>query len=164
MQATTRNSLSLDELFATTVERVYSFLVVRCGNTMTAEELTAETFAAASARFAEGRGSEVTLPWLITVARRRLVDHWRREQTHHRRIAGLIEQFDLSPEQVLRDTTVADVLADLPQKYRAALTLRYLDGFAVNEVAEALAMSYKATESLLSRARASFATAYKEHR
>ena len=48
------------------------------------------------------------------------------------------------------------MLASLPPHHRAALTLRYLDGLPVDEVAGHLGRSVHATESLLMRAKASF--------
>lgn len=46
--------------------------------------------------------------------------------------------------------------------HRAALTLRYLDGLAVAQVAEHLGRGVHATEALLVRARAAFRRAYTE--
>jgi RNA polymerase sigma-70 factor (ECF subfamily) len=67
------------------------------------------------------------------------------------------------PEEVLSQKAtclrVVEVLGQLPPDYRAALSARYADGSSVEEVARLLAKSYKATESLLSRARAAFRAA-----
>jgi len=49
-----------------------------CGDRHVAEALLAQTFENAAAHFTSGRGDEVTGAWLMTVAKRRLVDHWRR--------------------------------------------------------------------------------------
>jgi len=57
---------------------VYGYLFDRCRDRATAEDLTSETFLAA-ARTVRGRpDDEVTVPWLVGVARHKLVDHWRR--------------------------------------------------------------------------------------
>ncbi len=53
----------------------------------------------------------------------------------------------------------------LPQvhpHHRAALTLRYLDGLPVAQVAGHLGRTLHATEALLVRARAAFRTAYED--
>ena len=47
----------------------------------------------------------------------------------------------------------------LPVQTRQALLLRYREGMNVNEVAQILGRSYKATESLLTRGRALFRAA-----
>lgn len=44
--------------------------------------------------------------------------------------------------------------------HRAALTLRYLDGLPVPEVARALGRTVHATEAVLTRARAAFRRSY----
>jgi len=156
------NEMPLHDLFEATVDSVYSFLAARCGHSKLAEDLTGKTYLAASARFAEGRGSEVTVAWLLTVARRRLVDHWRNEDTRRRGFSQLVDLSVLSyDDDPFRTTSVDLALESLSQRYRAALTLRYLDDFSVGEVADALGLSYKATESVLSRARAAFAKAYR---
>jgi RNA polymerase sigma-70 factor (ECF subfamily) len=52
------------------------------------------------------------------------------------------------------------VLADLNPTYRAALVLRHVDGLSVSAVAGHLQRSVKATEQVLSRARAAFRDKY----
>jgi RNA polymerase sigma-70 factor, ECF subfamily len=53
-------------------------------------------------------------------------------------------------------------VARLPGPQRAALTLRYLDGLPVAEVAACLGRSVHATETLLVRARAALRQVYRE--
>jgi RNA polymerase sigma-70 factor (ECF subfamily) len=67
------------DMYLTSLPIVYGFLSLRVGgNRALAEDLTADTFAAAIRHYRAGRSDEVTISWLRTVARRRLVDHWRR--------------------------------------------------------------------------------------
>jgi RNA polymerase sigma factor (sigma-70 family) len=61
-----------------------------------------------------------------------------------------------------RSEHVLEALRSLPERQRLALSLRYLDEHSVAEVAEALGTTYRAAESVLARARSSFATAYRE--
>ena len=64
------------------------------------------------------------------------------------------------PEELLRERAtclrVVEVLGLLPLDYRRALVARYADGQSVEEVARLLGRSYKATESVLSRAKEAF--------
>jgi RNA polymerase sigma-70 factor (ECF subfamily) len=61
------------------------------------------------------------------------------------------------------DALVArQVLGSLGTPHQAALTLRYVDGLGVPEVAEHLGRTVHATEALLVRARTAFRTAYRE--
>ena len=51
----------------------------RCGPPALAEDLTAETFLAAVDAVRGSDPPSVTLPWIMGVARHKLVDHWRRQ-------------------------------------------------------------------------------------
>lgn len=154
---------TLSDVFEREVQAVFGFLLVRCGSRAVAEDLTGETFAAASRRFAEGRGDEVTTPWLRTVAKRRLIDHWRSEFRHNRRVDALKDSTERRPApESDPDGLIEAAVGTLPLRQRTALVLRYLDGFSTKEVADMLGSSYKATESLLGRSRTAFIDAYGE--
>ena len=133
----------------------------RCGDPVLAEEITAQTFEAAARQFAHGCGSEVTPAWLTVVAKRRLVDHWRHLAARSRaveRLAGTQPSCD-EPSRVGPDDDVTEALEALPTRQRTVLTLRYLDDWGIDEIAERLGISYRTVESLLARARRSFAAA-----
>ena len=144
---------------------VYGYLFDRCRDRATAEDLTSETFLAA-ARTVRGRpDDEVTVPWLVGVARHKLVDHWRRVARTERVLVEVAadnptidEPWDAHVDG-LRATEVLEVLG---AHHRAALTLRYVDGLPVREVADALGRTEHATEALLVRARRAFRQAYEE--
>lgn len=149
---------ALLQLYDEALPHVYGYLAHRCDSAATAEDLTADTFLAALA--ACQNGSEVNLPWLIGTARHKLVDHWRRSGRNQQLLEELWEgtepQVDSNdPVDALR---VRDVLTRLLPHHRAALTLRYLDGLPVDQVAVLLERSLHATESLLMRAK----TAYRQ--
>jgi RNA polymerase sigma-70 factor (ECF subfamily) len=61
---------------------------------------------------------------------------------------------------LLDAVTARAVLERLGPQHRLALTLRYLDGLPVPEVARLLDRTLHATEALLVRARAAFRRAY----
>ena len=109
--------------------------------------------------------AEVTVAWLVGVARHKLVDHWRRAARERRNLAvaeRLTDGVDDPWEEHLDTATVHAALAHLSAHQRAALTLRYLDGLSVAEVAEHLDRTVHATETLLARARAALRRAYRE--
>jgi RNA polymerase sigma-70 factor (ECF subfamily) len=133
----------------------------RCGDASLAEEITAQTFEAAARRFAQGRGVEVTAGWLTVVAKRRLVDHWRHRAARARavsRLAGARPERN-EPATIGIDADVSAAIDSLPARQRTVLTLRYLDDWGLDEIADGIGLSYRATESLLARARRSFAAA-----
>jgi RNA polymerase sigma-70 factor (ECF subfamily) len=157
---------ALLELYDRALPQVYGYLMSRCGNGPLAEDLTAETFLAAVAALQRGT-AELSVGWLITVARRKLVDHWRRATREERKlqaVAGEPVAEDAPWDEQLDATRAGTVLAELGSHHRAALTLRYVDGLPVAEVAQHLDRTVHATEALLVRARAAFRRAYGERR
>jgi RNA polymerase sigma-70 factor (ECF subfamily) len=140
---------------------VYGYLVARCGQRSVAEELTSETLMAAVD--AVRRGTTVAVPWLIGVARHKLIDHWRQQAREERSLRAVGEE--VSPEEDPWDVQLDAVrarsaLAQLGPHHRAALTLRYLDDLPVPEVAALLGRTVHATEALLVRAKSAFRRAY----
>jgi RNA polymerase sigma-70 factor (ECF subfamily) len=150
-------------LYDHAVPQVYGYLVSRCGSAVIAEDLTSETFMAAVDAVKRNRVPNLTVAWLVGVARHKLADHWRR-QAHEERDFGLVEtenEVDDWDEQI--DLIRAqEVMAQLAPHHRAALTLRYLDGLPVPEVAGILDRTVHATEALLVRARVAFRRIYGE--
>jgi RNA polymerase sigma-70 factor (ECF subfamily) len=147
--------------------QVYGYLLPRCGSTVVAEDLTAETFMAAVAAVRAGRvrAPEVTVAWLVGVARHKLADHWRRSAREERGIAAvavLAEEAGDPWDEHLDAQVAHAALARLAGPQRTALTLRYLDGLPVAEVAACLGRSVHATETLLVRARAALRRIYRE--
>ena len=144
---------------------VYGYLFDRCRNRATAEDLTSETFLAAARNVKGKPEDEVTVPWLVGVARHKLVDHWRRVARTERvlvEVAAENPTIDEPWDAHVEGLRAAEVLEDLGAHHRAALTLRYVDGLPVREVASALGRTEHATEALLVRARRAFRQAYEE--
>lgn len=150
-------------LYDDALPRVYGYLLRRCGKVPLAEDLTAEVFFAAVEAVRRAGVFELTTAWLVTVARNKLVDHWRRQEREQRAvqvIEGHARQVDDRWDAHLVAADALHTLAELAPHHRAALTLRYLDGLAVNEVARLLGRGEGATEALLVRARRAFRSHY----
>ena len=146
-------------LYDEALPQVYGYLLSRCGQKALAEDLTAETFLAAVDTVR--RDQSVGVGWLIGVARHKLVDHWRRLAREERSLALVPPEPEPPWEDgVLDAVTARAALERLGPHHRLALTLRYLDGLPVPEVARLLDRTLHATEALLVRARAAFRRAY----
>ncbi len=153
----------LVELYDTALPEVYGYLASRCGSASIAEDLTSETFLAAADAVRRDRVPDLTVAWLIGVARHKLVDHWRRREREDRALTTVGSEPDGEddPWDVQLDLLTAHrVLAELGAHHRSALTLRYLDGLPVREVAACLGRTEGATEVLLVRARRAFRSVY----
>lgn len=153
-----------DDLYATCRDDVYGFALARCGDPSLAEDITADAFINAW-KHMFATGEPLGTGWVITAARRRLIDHWRRRSVLHDRIRTLKATARNAPHERSfdsDDSRILEALQSLPDRQRAVVALRYLDDFSVSEIAEALSVTYKTVESLLSRGRSSLRTAYQE--
>jgi RNA polymerase sigma-70 factor, ECF subfamily len=161
--ATADQRRELIDLYDQALPDVYGYLASRTGSAAVAEDLTSETFLAAVDAVRRGTVRDLTVAWLIGVARHKLVDHWRREGREDRTVepdVGHADDWDVRLDQLAAHAT----LAELGPHHRSALTLRYLDGLPVREVAACLGRTEGATEVLLVRARAAFRARYDDGR
>ena len=146
--------------------QVYGYVCARVRNPVVAEDLTADTFLAAVQAIERGAVPDLTVAWLIAVARHKLVDHWRRQSREESGLR-LVEDDQVEDDGIdlhFEKARAREVLDGLGAHHRSALTLRYLDGLSVPEVADLLGRTVHATEALLVRARHAFRTAYVEGR
>jgi RNA polymerase sigma-70 factor, ECF subfamily len=152
-------------IYHRSLPHVYGYLLSRCGDASLAEDLAAETFMAAVAAAGRPDAPPMTTGWLVGVARHKLADHWRRSVRDERSQAAAALPDDAldDPWAEWLDAEAAyAALRRLPLPQRAALTLRYLDGLPVAEVAGYLGRSVHATETLLVRSRAALRAVYRE--
>jgi RNA polymerase sigma-70 factor (ECF subfamily) len=149
-------------LYDDALPQVYGYLLHRCRNSTVAEDLAAETFMAAVESIGRGAVVDVTIAWLIGIARHKLVDHWRRMERDARnlRVIDPPPDDDDPWEAELDGFTARDTLERLGAHHRAALTLRYVDDLPVPEVAALLDRTVHATEALLVRSRRAFREIY----
>ena len=155
--------LVLLDLYDEALPRVYGYLLSRSGDRSLAEDLTAETFAVALDALRRDLAITATIAWLTGIARHKLADHWRRQEREERGLRlvhGELADHEDPWDERIDAIRAREVLRGLGPHHRAALTLRYLDGLPVHDVAEHLGRTVGATEALLVRARVAFRSAY----
>ncbi len=124
--------------------RVYGFLAYRLSDRDAVEDLTQATFERALrgwSRFDPRRGSERA--WLLTIAANLLVDYRRRDRS------VLVEAIDdrwLAPapgpdERVLGSPELSDALAELTNREREVLALRFGGDLTAAEIAPILGLT-----------------------
>ncbi len=100
--------------------------------------------------------------WMCAICRNEIAAHFRRAGRRPKEVE-LLEDVAQEPARGSHATELVHAALDrLPPTYARAMEWRYLDGFEVADVAQRLALTYKAAESLLSRARSAFRDAYEE--
>jgi RNA polymerase sigma-70 factor, ECF subfamily len=144
---------------------VYAYLLRGVlGDRSAAEDLVQETFTALVEASADGRVDVFCLPFVVGVARHKLVDYYRRrgrEQQRLERVWAARRSPSQNPiDDLLRtDESPDGIVASLRRlsaEHRSVLVLKYLDELSVAEISILLERSLHATESLLARARRSF--------
>ncbi|HJQ96138.1 MAG TPA: sigma-70 family RNA polymerase sigma factor [Acidimicrobiia bacterium] len=141
---------------------VYGYFFRRCGGDReVVADLTQETFVSAYRSLRRGVTVESPLPWIVTIARLRLIDHLRRRAADKQRLDSKIVEVEVGPGWTSDgEVRLAEALDRLNEKYQLVLVLRYVDDLPVKEVAKLLGRSMRATESLLVRARGALSRAY----
>lgn len=145
---TVTDERSLVACYDQSVAEVYRYAARLCGNDRAAtDDLVQEVYLGLVRSARDGRLGDIGVGWLITSVRHRFLDRHRGEQRAERHLR-LVASPAPEPERV-----EVPGLADLPERERMALVLRYLDDLSVPEVADVMGLSVHATESLLARAR-----------
>lgn len=165
-RAAAGSEAALAALYDRYADPLFAFIYHRLhGNRADAEDVFQNTWLAALHSLRGFRGQTKLFFWLCGIARHKIADHYPRRalvlgvdnpNISAERLSVLIDQAPLPEDLVTRidtRTLVVKALALLPAEYRVALVARYVDGQSVGEIAEELCRTYKATESLLSRAR-----------
>jgi RNA polymerase sigma factor (sigma-70 family) len=136
------------------VWRIYGFLAYRLRDHDVAEDLTQVTFERALrawSRFDPRRASERT--WLLAIARNLLIDHHRRDRSDPYlelderllpAVAGPEERSTASPE-------LAEALAQLSDRDREVIALRFGGDLTGAEIAELMELSLANVQQILSR-------------
>ncbi len=74
------------DLYDIAMPQIYGYFHRRCRHRATAEDLTTEVFVAAVESIGRDAVEQVTVAWLVGIARHKLVDHWRRLEREQRRL------------------------------------------------------------------------------
>src|SRR5579884_606729 len=143
------------------------------GDVGLAEEFAQDALVAALERWPESGVPDHPGAWLMTIARRRAIDHWRRRERLDRKLEQLGR--DAAGEEAARDFDVALEEAEigddllrlmftachpvLPTQARVALTLRVLGGLRTDEIARAFLVPEPTVAQRIVRAKRTLAEA-----
>lgn len=108
--------------------------------------------------------------FLFTIAKNKVIDVIRKKKIKRILFSSMPEHvvdnitavmFDDELEKKELATQIKTVLDDLPNDYQVVLRLKYIEGEKVQTIARKLSMGFKATESLIFRARKAFVSIWK---
>ncbi|MEM7285837.1 MAG: sigma-70 family RNA polymerase sigma factor [Actinomycetota bacterium] len=150
--------LSFAQLYDAHVDEVYRYVHRRCQDHSLAEDVTQDTFMTAIRTVEDP--STISIGWLITVARNKLFDVFRRQLTHEEKLQLVAnDPAGASEIDIAERLRVEAALGVLPMHYRLVLTLHYINGMTVRDIATELDKSLKSVEGLITRARRELAAA-----
>ncbi len=153
------------ELCEEYVPRLRAYVLQRTGlGPEIADEVAEETIVAALRSAQRFRGESTVYTWLCAIARRKVVDQYRRERRQPLSLdsltadgLALIDEKPLPDEAAQRGEMAEMVhraIWSLPPEQREAVLGKYLEDRTVADIAADLGKTQKAVESLLSRGRA----------
>jgi RNA polymerase sigma-70 factor (ECF subfamily) len=166
-----KESLTVEVLYESHLKRVYNYVLQRVTGPAEAEDVTAETFAAALEALPKFRGDCSPEAWLLGIARQKVAEAARRRSRRPERLmidlaesereaVELMASLDMGPlpeEVVLHGearSVMRRLLDRLPEPQREALLLQTAEGLSIREIAALMGRSVAATNSLLERGRA----------
>ncbi len=153
------NENAFAELYNAYVHDIFRYMLYRVGNTETAQDLTAEVFLRAIEGLMRYQDREIPwLAWLYRIAHARLVDYYRRTsragEPENIDDLELTTHEDLDSDLVLtfQQQRLRDSIYRLPPDQQQVIILRFIEGYNIQQTADALGKSIGAVKMIQRRA------------
>lgn len=151
-------------------QKILLYIIRQLKDTHLAEEITQDVFLDFIENIRDFRGESSIKTFLFTIARNKIIDHIRKKKIKKilfsaipsfivEGLATVVMDEEIEKKELTRK--IKRVFDHLPNDYRIILRLKYLDGEKVMGIAKKLSLNFKATESLLFRARRAFVKIFK---
>ena len=144
---------------------VFNFVFRQLGDKHLAEEVTQDIFLDFIESLRDFHGQCSLKTYLFTIARNKVVDVIRKKKIKKILFSSLpnyvvegLKLIFMEEEIEKKELTskIKKVFKKLPNDYRLVLRLKYIEGEKVKTIAQKLSLGFKATESLIFRARKAF--------
>ena len=154
--APSASEVDWEAVYAEELPRVYNFFRYRVGDGMIAEDLTAATFEKAwRARELYRRDVAGFSTWLLTIARNVATDHFRRPHLETSLDAARTHADENTPERWAEHEDdvrrLSTLLAQLPDRDRELLALKYGAGLANRAIAKMTGLTESNVGTILHR-------------
>ncbi|PZS36831.1 MAG: RNA polymerase subunit sigma [Pseudonocardiales bacterium] len=148
-----------EAIYADNVARIYRLMFTKVGNRVDAEDLTSQVFLNALAPLRTSAIVGEVRAYLLHTARTVLATHWRSTMGHPITTIDF-DELDLLAPAAPANTDIGGhappritaILAELPERHRRILTLRFLRGYSIKQVAAELEVSVANAKVLQHRA------------
>ncbi|TKJ36030.1 MAG: hypothetical protein CEE38_13575 [Planctomycetes bacterium B3_Pla] len=151
-KANARETLTPEMLVREHASAVLGLCITFTKNVHDGEDIMQDVFLQAFTRIDTLRDHTRARQWLLKIARRRCIDHYRKRRVCHpiAEAEAVPARADCGDEHTMR---VHAAVSKLPDGYREAITLYYLDGCDCAGAARSLGISNAAVRRRLVRAR-----------
>jgi RNA polymerase sigma-70 factor (ECF subfamily) len=163
------DSQAVVEFYKSYSPKILNYLMRHLPREEDAQEILNDVFLDAIDSITMLKKNENLQAWIFKIAHNKTVNYYRKRKIKSLLLSQIpyLEIVDSEvhqPEFILEKDKVRDriesAFKSLPELYRKILKLHYEEKITVKEIAGILKLSFKATESLLFRARQSFKLAY----
>ena len=146
------------ETFIACVEREQEalrgfLLALCCGNRDEADDLAQDALVKAYLACSGFRDGDKFRSWLFKIAHNTFLSHKRSQETHPQPLPLWMGEEVQAEDESGRHQDLYLALATLPPKERSAITLFYLNGYSIKEIAAITEASQDAVKQQLSRGR-----------
>ena len=152
--------VDLEQIFRAHQKEIFVYFLRTVGHRDRAEDLAQETFARACGSALRFRGDSSVRTWMFSIARRVLVDHYRRRPQE---MSSSLPEGSRSTDEATR-LDVERTLAALPIALREAIVLCDVVGLSPSEAADTTGLTANAFRVRLHRARKQFREVYGDER
>lgn len=140
---------------------VFSFILKKVNNEITADELTVSVFSKVLAKLDLYDENFQFKTWVLTIAQNTVIDYWRKKNREAEDATDdldeLKNQFEKSPEEILisvqEEKKIIDTVAKMEVNYQKIIQLRFFEEKSIKEIAEELGLSVANTKVRIMRAK-----------
>ncbi|OGK20144.1 hypothetical protein A3C23_01425 [Candidatus Roizmanbacteria bacterium RIFCSPHIGHO2_02_FULL_37_13b] len=167
-----RDDVALYNFYKEHRQTLYHFILRQIKEKADAEEILQDAFLGFIESLRDFRGQSSMKTFLFSIAKNKIIDKLRRRKIKKILFSSLPKGFVESLSTILLDdeidrryitNKIDSIFNKLPNDYATVLRLKYKEGYKVQEIAQKVKLSFKATESLIFRARKAFVIAYNQH-
>lgn len=148
----------IETIIHTYGDMLFRLCLITLGNQSDAEDALQETFIKYIKKYPEFKNAEHEKAWLIKVATNKCRDIIRYKNNHP--IVDIEEIKQLAEEKT--NSGIFDALMTLPSKSRTILTLYYVEGYSVKEIAKIIGKTTSCVKMRLQKGRRLLKDKYRE--
>lgn len=165
-----KDKRAVKEFYETYTPRLFRFIKKRIENDADGEEIAQDTLFAFLDKARDFTFRCQLSTYLCSIAHNKIVDHYRKKKLKKVLLSQIPENMEYllsvfsdpgdKYDNALLHERISGILKELAPHYRQILTLKYVEGKSVVEIARELSVTFKSAESILFRARAAFVKIY----